>query len=378
MPWKVALVSELRLALIRQVLVLKVPVAQACVEFGVSRKTAYKWLTRHRIQPEETLADRSRRPSRSPHRTVDAVERRVLDVRTQFGWGARKIHAYLRAQGLELPSVRTVHQVLRRHDRITPRSDAPPEPPQFFVRREPNELWQCDHKGPLEVERRRVHPLTILDDCSRYLFPVRACLDVGMKTAFAVLWDVFGEFGLPQNMLCDNAFGSNFTVPKTPSWFDSQLIRLGIRPIHGRPYHPQTQGKVERLNGTFEREVWPHVRRDSVEHFELDVNRWRSEVYNLLRPHEALGDRPPLSCFRPSPRPRPERLPEIVYETGAVLRKVSAGGDVSWKGYHILAGAGLVGQWVRIEDRGSEVALFYAWKEIRTLARQQMHRQNYL
>lgn len=378
MPWKVACVSELRSAFVQLVLVQKVSVAEACVRFGVSRKTGYKWLARHREQPEVELADRSRKPARSPLRTGDEFERRVLEVRGEFRWGARKIHAYLAARGLTPPSVRTVHEILRRHDQIAPRNDAPPDPPQFFVRREPNELWQCDHKGPLEVERRRVHPLTVVDDCSRYLFPLRACLDVGMKTAFAVLWELFGEFGLPTSILCDNAFGSNFTIPKTTSWFDARLIRLGIRPLHGRPYHPQTQGKVERLNGTLQREVWPHVRRDSVAHFEDDVNRWRSDVYNLVRPHEALGDRPPLSRFRPSARPRPARLPEVVYPTGSVLRKVSAGGDFCWKGYRILAGAGLVGQWVRLEDRGSELAVFYDWKQIRSLAPTEMHRQNLL
>jgi transposase InsO family protein len=377
MPWKVADVSELRLAFVRQVCSLSVPIARACADFGISRKTGYKWLARQRQQPDDSLADRSRRPRTSPRRTTDELERSVLDVRKQFGWGARKIYAYLAAQGVLLPSMRTVHQILRRHACITPRS-IESEPLQFFVRREPNELWQCDHKGPLEIDRRRVHPLTILDDCSRYLFPVRACLDAGMKTAFAVLWEVFGEFGLPESLLSDNAFGTNFSVPKTPSWFDAQLIRLGIRPIHGRPYHPQTQGKVERLNGTLEGEVWPHVRRDSVLNFEHDVNRWRCEVYNPIRPHEALGDRPPLTRFRPSPRPRPDHVPEVAYETGAVLRKVSAGGDVCWKGYRILAGSGLVGQWVRIEERGTEVALFYAWKLIRIIAAEQMHRQNLL
>lgn len=378
MPWKVARVSELRAALVRKVLVLKLPVAQVSAEFGVSRKTAYKWLARGRAEPDAAPADRSRRPLKSPRRTADDLERRVLEVRALYGWGARKIHARLTAQGVALPSVRTVHRILRRHDRLAPRGDKLDAAPQFFARSEPNELWQCDHKGPLEIGRQRVFPLTVLDDCSRYLFPLRACLDVGMPTAFAVLWELFGEFGLPAGILCDNAFGSNFSVPRTPSWFDAQLIRLGIRPYHGRPYHPQTQGKVERLNGTLEREVWPHVRRDSIEYFERDVDRWRSEVYNLVRPHEALGDQPPLTRFRPSPRPRPPRVPEVEYPAGSVLRKVAHGGDIRWRGYRILAGSGLVGQQVRVEDRGDELAVFYAWKQIRSLAVREMHRDNYL
>jgi hypothetical protein len=121
-----------------------------------------------------------------------------------------------------------------------------------------------------------------------------------MQTAFAVLWDAFGEFGLPGSMLCDNAFGTSYSTPKTISWFDAQLIRLGISPIHGRPYHPQTQGKVERLHGTFQRELWPTIRRDSLDHFAADLTRFRRQVDNTQRPHEALGDQPPLSRYRPS------------------------------------------------------------------------------
>jgi transposase InsO family protein len=351
--------------------------SRACAQFGISRKTGYKWLRRFQAQPTGPLLEQSRRPKRSPARAGDKQEQRVLEVRRQYGWGARKIHAYLTARGVALPSLRTVHQILVRHGTVSAAAERL-QAPQFFERTEPNQLWQCDHKGALEIARQKVYPLTILDDHSRYLFPLRACLDVTMRTAFDVLWDVFGEFGLPESLLCDNAFGTNFRVPKTPSWFDAQLIRLGIRPVHGRPYHPQTQGKVERLHGTFEREIWPQARRDTVAHFEQDVNRWRREVYNLVRPHESLGDQPPLTRFRPSSRLRPQRVPDVSYDAGAVLRKVSGAGEIYWNGYRILAGTGLTGQFVRIEDRGHEVAVFYAWKEIRTLATKEMHRQNQL
>ena len=177
---------------------------------------------------------------------------------------------------------------------------------------------------------------------------------------------------MPQSVLCDNAFGTTFEVPKTVSWFDAQLIRLGIRPIHGRPYHPQTQGKVERLHGTLEREVWPHVRRDSLLHFSEDVNHWRTQVYNTIRPHEALGDKPPLSRFCPSPRPRPAEIPEVEYPSGSITRKVSTSGDIRWRKYRILAGGGLVGQYVRIEERDHEIAVYYAWKQVRGIPHAQL------
>src|SRR5262249_34917726 len=183
--------------------------------------------------------------------------------------------------------------------------------------------------------------------------------------------EAFGAFGLPQELLCDNAFGTQFTTLPTLSWFEARLIRLGIRPVHGRPYHPQTQGKVERLHGTLEAEGWPYAGRTTGAAFARGLGRWRAEVYNPLRPHEALGGRPPLSRFAPNPRARPERLPEVVYAAGSVTRRVDKGGDISWRGHRILVGAGLHGEAVRVEERDHEGAVFYCWEEGRCLAHDQ-------
>ncbi len=199
-----------------------------------------------------------------------------------------------------------------------------------------------------------------------------------MRTAFDVLWNAFGEFGLPQSILADNAFGSNIAVPKTLSWFDAQLVRLGITPIHGRPYHPQTQGKVERIHDTLERELWPSIRRDTLPHFTVDLDHFRRNVYNTLRPHEALGDQPPLSRYQPSHKPRPPRVPPVEYPPNAVVRKVASGGDISFAGCRILVGAGLYKQSVRIEDHGQEIKIFYAWKQVRVLATDQLSRDKLL
>jgi transposase InsO family protein len=365
MPWESHSMSEIRNAFIHHVLALSNPVALACRNFGISRKTAYKWLTRYRNAPNVPLLDLSRRPRSSPLRTAPDIENLVLSVRTKFGWGPRKIHAHLVQQQHPLPSVRTVAAILKRHHCInSPDSKNPAL--QRFERAEPNELWQCDFKGYLEVARQRVFPFTVLDDHSRYLFAVQPCLDQTMNTAWEILWLIFGEVGLPEALLCDNAFGNRYLTPGL-SWFEARLVRLHIRPVHGRPYHPQTQGKIERLHGTLEKEVWPRVRRDHLDSFNHDVRQWRVEVYNALRPHEALGDRPPLSRWKPSPRRRPDKLPPVEYPPDTVLRKVAAGGDIQWNRYRILAGCGLVGEWIRVEERDHEVALFFATKEIRCL-----------
>jgi hypothetical protein len=247
-------------------------------------------------------------------------------------------------------------------------------PPTFFERSKPHELWQCDFKGPLEVERRRVHPFTVLDDHSRFLMALRVCVNVQMGTAWEVLWETFGEYGLPEKLLCDGAFAASHAGIPTVSWIEARLIRLWICPVHGRAYHPQTQGKVERLHGTLEREVWPRVDRSDAARFAEEIEKWRREVYNPVRPHESLDGRPPLSRFGPSPRARPAHLPEVSYPSGSVERRVASGGDISWRGHRILVGAGLHKEVVRVEEREHEVAVYFCWKRIRRVPHEQLRK----
>lgn len=366
MPWSTTTVSELRLALVHAVRTAGRSVTQAAHDFHVSRKTAYKWLAL--FDAQQPLADRSRKPHRSPTRTADALEAAVLAVRDQHGWGPRKIAAYLHNQNQPHPPARTVAAILQRHNRIA--TPATPEvADQRFERSEPNQLWQVDFKGYVEVARQKVYPLTVLDDHSRFLLALRCGEDVTMARAWNVLWDVFGEYGLPEQVLCDNAFGS---AGLGVSWFEARLMRLGIHAIHGRPYHPQTQGKVERLHKTLEAEVFPRLPRDDRAAFETGLDRWRREVYNVLRPHESLGDLPPVCRWRPSVRVRPAVLPAVEYPSGCVTRRASSGGVIRWRGAKLLAGNGLVGQWVRVEQTDNAVELWYGPYRIRQIPLDQL------
>lgn len=372
MPWKAAAVSELRLALVHQVRQLHVPVAHAARAFGVSRKTAYKWLGRSDGGGPIPLDDLPRAPVCRPGALEHGrplVARQLLELRDRHGWGARKLVALLDPSP-DRPAVRTVTRFLKRHGRIRP--TPPPVDLQHFERGEPHELWQLDFKGPLDVGRRLAYPLVVLDDHSRYCLCLTLMHTRVQTHVFDVLWDVFGEFGLPQAILCDNEFGTRHATPRTLTLFESKLVRLGVRVAHGRSFHPQTQGKVERFNGTLHRELWPTVRRDSDEHFTADADAFR-HTYNHVRPHEALGDRPPVTRLRPSPRPRPSHLPEPHYPPGVTLRKVSTVGDVRYKSCRILAGRGLTGQWVRLEERDHDLAIFYCDRVIRTLPYHQIN-----
>jgi transposase InsO family protein len=376
MPWKVSNMSEVRFALCHSIRTLGVPIAKAAHEYGVSRKTIYKWLERFDAQPPVAqMCDQSRSAHRVHGRSAAEVEQAVLKVRDEYGWGPRKIHAVLRRESFTpLPCLRTVANILSRSGRVTPAVAKPNEATQRFERPQPNDLWQVDHKGPVEVERQKWMPLTVIDDHSRYALRFMPLADRTMATAFPVLWDLFGEVGLPVSILTDNAFGTLNGRVGGLSWFDAQLVRLGINPIHGRPYHPQTQGKVEALHGSVVRElIRRNARRDNIQHFIEDCQTWRS-IYNTKRPHEALDDEVPLSRWKPSDRKRPSSLPEVQYDAGLTLRKVFDPGLITWKHSRVRIGHGLIGQWVSVEEEDEETVFRYAFKQVRRLRHDQFRK----
>ena len=368
MAWKEWPVSEQRLVLVHRVVHGDHAVAGVAREMGVSRKTAYKWIDRYRADPLAMLCDRSRRPVRSPHRCDAHIEQAVLAVHDEHRWGARKIHRLLCDRGLVMPSTRTTAAILKRHGRVG--RPAPPQQPttQRFERPAPNDLWQLDHKGVIEIDRRRCYPLAVIDDHSRYCLCLKPAFDVTVASAWSILWELMGEVGMPSGLLCDNAFSASIGL----SWFDEKLVRLGIRPVHGRPRHPQTQGKIERFNGSVQRELIDfNARRDSVAHFEEDARVWR-RTYNTLRPHKALDDQPPISRWQPSHRVRPDSVPPATYPPGATLRKVTQVGDVYYRQTRILVGRALARQQVRIVEREHDIAILYAEHLVRVINHDQL------
>jgi len=334
MPWKDATQMSLRLEFARLALRDGANVRQLCRRFGVSPKTAYKWLARFRAGGPAALADRSRRPAASPGRTAAALERAVLQLRDAHpAWGGRK----LRRRRLDLghpavPSASTVTAILRRHGRLGGRAGQP-RGWQRFEHQAPNRLWQVDFKGHFALSGGgRCHPLTVLDDHSRYLLALAACPDERDATVRARLAEAFRRYGLPDRLLCDNgppwgSAGADGPYTALGVW----LLRLGVAVGHGRPYHPQTQGKDERLHRTLAAEVLQGQAFPDLAACQRAFDAWRP-VYNHQRPHEALALAVPGSRYRVSPRPFPEALPALEYGPGDAVRRVQADGTVSFRG----------------------------------------------
>lgn len=375
MPWKECAALDQRLEF---VLLARNPgcnIRELCRGFGISAKTGYKWKKRYEQLGDAGLLDRSRRPNTSPSRSRDDVEAAVLTVRDEHpAWGGRKIRCVLEREHLlpteRLPGVSTVTRILHRHGRITQAASRAAKPLQRFERSEPNELWQMDFKGHhLTADQKRCDPLTITDDHSRFNICLAACTNQRTDTVRDQLIRCFRLYGLPQQILTDNGVPWCSSAA-TGGWsrLSVWLLRLDISVIHGRPYHPQTQGKEERFHRTLKVEVLQGRQARNAREQQADFDAWR-EVYNHRRPHDALGLAVPSDRYRPSERRYPERLPEIEYDHGEVTRRVSSNGRVHFgnRAYKISAAFGGERVAVRGTERSSIKKLVYARRVINLL-----------
>jgi transposase InsO family protein len=305
-----------------------------CQRFGISPTTGYKWLARYGTEGPSGLHDRSRRPHTCPQRTPTALEQAILQVRDAHpAWGGRKIRARLHVlQPGDIPSPSTITTILQRSGRLHPAEAAKHTAWQRFEHDAPNRLWQMDFKGHFALDQGRCHPLTVLDDHSRFAMGLQACADQQGQTVKTRLTGIFRRYGLPERMTMDNGspWGSDPEHPYTP--LTVWLIRLGIQVSHSAPYHPQTQGKDERFHRTLQAELL-HTRffRD-LHHCQTHFNRWR-DVYNLERPHQALAMAVPASRYHESPRAFPETLPSLDYSPQDIVRKVQAQGIISYRNH---------------------------------------------
>jgi transposase InsO family protein len=298
------------------------------------------------------------------------LEAQVLALRDEHpAWGARKLAHVLKRQGLEVPAVSTVHAILKRHARIgLPGASAPVQPLQRFEHAQPNALWQMDFKGhfALGAEAGRCHPLTTLDDCSRFCLVLQACADETGVTVQTHLTEAFRRYGMPERMLMDNGspWGSDEGHPFTA--LTAWLIRRGVRVSHGRPYHPQTQGKEERFHRSLKAEVLAAPPPACLQRTQARFDAWR-EVYNCTRPHEALGMQVPAERYRPSSRPFEEVLPPIEYGPDDSVRQVQQQGWVSFRGRDFRVGRAFVGQPVALRpapDADGHFDVFYCHQRI--------------
>lgn len=370
MPWREVSRMDERREFVRLALQEGVNRRALCRRFGISADVGYKWLARHR-SGDEDLADRSRRPHLSPRRSEAALEAQVLAVRDAHpAWGARKIAHCLEHDGVTAPAVSTVHEILRRNGRIVPPPGGAAQSPQRFEKEAPNQLWQMDFKGYIQLANGALcHPLTMIDDHSRYALCVHACVNQQSLTVREQLTRTFRRYGLPDAFFVDN--GSPWGDPSGSRWTGLRvwLLRLGVEVVYARPYHPQSRGKNERFHRTLKAELFALRRFADFPDMQRALDVWRT-LYNLQRPHEALGMDVPASRYRPSPRSMPNQLPEIDYASGEILRSVSETKSyISFKGRSWHVPQAFRGQRVAIRPQSQDgrYGIFFGSHQIATI-----------
>lgn len=363
MAWKAMNVREQRVRFVIEATQAGTQFSALCARYEISRPTGYLWLQRYRQSGVEGIAERSRRPHRSPRRTGLEVEQQVVEMRHRYpDWGARKLQVLLQREGLPLPR-NTIHRILRRYG-LVEESPRDPVAVQRFERERANELWQMDFKGPKGWSQ-KVGPLSVLDDHSRYVIALSAIDSTHGAAVQKRLEEAFERCGVPEAMLMDHGtpWWSTYSL-----WGGTQLslwlMRQGIQLHWSRIRHPQTQGKVERFHGSLQRAWERRGPKPQQEQAWLDAYRWE---HNHVRPHEALGMQTPATRWRPSQRRYDPHPPRWVYPEGAWVLKVDCNGTLDIRGKKWRVSQTLAGERVQVVRVEQRMLVFYCNTLIREL-----------
>ena len=336
MPWKETCPMDQRVALLADWLRGEWTVTELAARYQIRRKTVYKWIDRYAADPETGLLERSRAPKVHGRARPEALRASVLALRRRYPhWGPKKLRAILqdRDPTQAWPAASTMGDWLRAaglsEGRRRLRHVVPLTQP-LAAATMPNEVWTADFKGWFRTgDGTRCDPLTVADACSRFVLCCRITEQSqrGVRPWFE---RVFREYGLPRALRTDN--GSPFAstgagrLTQLAVWW----LKLGIQLDRIDPGHPEQNGRHERFHLTLQQEATttpaPTPRAQ-----QQRFDRLRRE-FNTVRPHEALGQRPPARVYVASPRPYPDKLEEPWYDATHHVRRVNPNGQIKWQG----------------------------------------------
>jgi putative transposase len=354
---------ELRMKLVNALVAEEDSMTALCEEYGVSRKTGYKWLRRFGAQGPAGLAERSRAPHLVPWAVTPAQAAAVVGLRRQHpSWGPKKLRAKLltRAPEQHWPAQSTIGDLLQREglsQRRTRRRRATPTPGGVPAMVAPNEVWCVDFKGWFRTgDGAACYALTVTDAFSRYLLCCRGITPdyANCRRAFERL---FRERSLPQVLLSDNGPPFASLAAGGLSRLSVWWIKLGITPVRIRPGHPQQNGRHERMHKTLKAETaQPPAATLAAQQRRFD--HFRHE-FNHERPHEALGQAVPAAVYTPSLRAYPARLEDPPYASDCELRRVRSNGEIKWQGELIFIAGPLVGEVLGLQEDANGDATVY-------------------
>jgi putative transposase len=356
MPWQEVTPVEQRLEFIRDYETGLYTMTELAAQYGISRKTGYKWVERYDAAGALGLQDRSRRPHTSPQATALHLADALLAVRKRHPrWGAKKLLAVAarRNPTASWPSRSTVCDLLTARGLVAPRRRAQrcdhwPAPPLTAILTA-NQVWTTDFKGEFRTgDGRYCHPLTLRDGFSRFVLRCDALLDRSYIESRRRFEQAFYTYGLPDRIRSDN--GGPFASPglgrlsRLSVWW----MRLGIVPERIAPGHPEQNGSHEQFHSVLKAETTRPPAHNATAQ-QRRFARFCLE-YNEVRPHEALRDQPPASRYERSARTMPRRLPPVDYAPHLEVRRVSSNGCVSWRNAALFIASALDGEDIAFEE----------------------------
>jgi transposase InsO family protein len=330
-------------------------VSELAVHFGVSRKTAHKWLKRYDQLGLAGLEDRSHAAHTHPNATPAEVEASLIAMKRDHPtWGPLKldgkgVSGAIRAHW-PAPSTRGAilsRAGLTRRRRL--RKRVPPYTQPFARCDAPNSLWCVDFKGWFRTrDGSRCDPLTITDAYSRMLLCCQVMPRTDATHTQAAMERVFRVHGLPQAIRSDNGSPFASTAAGALTRLSAWWLKLGIRHERIRAGHPEQNGRHERMHLTLKQECCqPPAANLALQQDCFDAFR---QSFNHHRPHQALGQQPPATLYQPSPRPYPVHLEDPTYSPDAAIRRVRTNGEIRWRGKLIYLSEALIGEAVAISE----------------------------
>jgi putative transposase len=361
MPWKENKTMDLRVQLIQDYEEGE-SIAALSEIYGVARKTIYKWLERHDAAGVAGLADRSRAPQHSPHKLSEDVIAEIIAARQRWNWGPRKLRVKLVAAQPKIrwPAESTIGEVLKRAGlthRRKPRVRTPPYGQPFASIDAANQTWCADFKGWFRTaDGTRCDPLTITDAHSRYLLRCQITPKADSIHVAAIFDAAFREYGLPLVIHTDNGVPFASRAPGGLSRVSMRWVKLGVVPQRSRPASPQDNGRHERMHSTLKQATLQPPARNARRQQDA-FDRFLHE-YNHDRPHEALDDATPASCYTASCRQMPRRVPELDYGEDVMVRRISQQGSLKVNGERTFVSEIFAHEWMglrALDERYSEV-----------------------
>jgi transposase InsO family protein len=365
MPWRTESVMDQRVEFVLRAKALEESVAGLCRDYGISRPTGYLWLNRYQeVGSVSGLAEHSRRPLHSPRRTAEGVEAAVLAVRDKTGWCGPKIAKVLEQRGVKVAPA-TAQRILKRCGRVVPPKVEKTK--LRFAREQCNELAQMDFKGEYTLPQEKCYPLSLLDDCSRYLhglWPLSSTGGAGVKQA---LEDYFREHGVPLSMLMDHGTPwFSTTNQQGLTWVSVWLLKQGVVLRYSGVGHPQTQGKVERFHQTLKRRTRHRGEPTTMGEWVRWAIEFRHE-YNFERPHESLGNKTPGEVYQPVNLRAYQEQPREWEYSGGVVKRLNTQGILYYRQQSYFVSEALASERVRVDELDGKLLVTFRHMTIREI-----------